>query len=45
MNYYESLEKVILSKNPKDKIDLFEQFYKNFKEKNYILKIHMYHMT
>jgi len=33
MNYYESLEKVILTNNPKDKIDLFEQFYKNFKEK------------
>ncbi|TLP35761.1 ferritin-like domain-containing protein [Arcobacter arenosus] len=33
MNYYESLEKVILTTNPKEKIELFEKFYKNFKEK------------
>lgn len=32
MNYYYSLEKVIMAKEPEEKISLFYKFYKNFKE-------------
>ncbi len=38
MNYYSSLEKVILESNINEKIEIFREFYKNFKEDKLIFE-------
>ena len=35
MNYFSTLEQVLLANNPKDKIEKFETFYKNFINNNF----------